>query len=239
MTQVLEDLAELPLGAHALSFHASADEARDHAVRFLTGTPEGMTAIYWVPDAEASARYNSKLADVAPSHVGCVVALGHSQVDWSAGKLRPAPEIREFLREHPGGVTAGGETLTKYWHEDHVAEQIEYERWFDEQPREDSRFICPYDLRRLGTENPPEILAELGKHHSHIVLSSSREPAVRLLQLFVFPTSGELPPKLGADLDWAAELGYVEAGGPMDPLRLTPAGRAIVDEWGGRTSVDW
>ncbi len=239
MTQVLEDPADLPLGSHALSFHASAEEARDHAIRFLSGTPDGMTAIYWVPDAAASAEYNAKLADVAPSHVGCVLPLGHSQVDWVDGNLRPAPEIRQFLGEHPGGVTAGGDTLTKYWHDDHVDEQVEYEMWFDAQPREDSRFICPYDLRRIGTENPPELLGELGRHHSHVVLSSSAEPAVRLLQLFIFPTAGELPPQLGEDLDWATEQGYIAAGDPMSALRLTPAGQEVVREWGGRTTVDW
>ncbi|HTZ62150.1 MAG TPA: hypothetical protein VMC82_05900 [Thermoplasmata archaeon] len=239
MTQVLEDLAELPLGSHALSLHADADEAEDHAIRFLSGTPEGGTAIYFVNDERTSAEYNARLADVSPGHVGCVVALGHEQVELVDGKLRPAREVQEFFADHQDGVTAGGDTLSMYWTSTNVPEHLEYEQWFDQQPRVDSRFVCPYDLRKVPSDQATEILAELGRHHSHVVLSSSPEPAIRLLQLFVFETAGDLPRQLAANLRWAVEQGYVHPSGPLDPLQLTPTGLALVHEWGDRTTVDW
>jgi hypothetical protein len=239
MPQVLDDLAELPVGAHCLGLSASFPEATDHAVEFLAGTPEGMTPSYWVDDVESARRLNHRLARELPAHVGCVVPLGHEQVERRDGKLRPASEILAFLAQHPEGVTAAGDTLSRYWTCETMADHLEYEAWFEDQPRATSRFLCPYDLRAVPIEDAPRILADLGRHHSHVVLSSSDEPAVRLLQLFVFGTPAEVPPRLGPDLEWARRHGYVPPGEPDVPFRLTEAGQQAVHEWSERTTVDW
>ncbi len=239
MPRVLGDLAELPVGAHAVSFYSDRQEASDQAIRFLAGTPEGTTASFWVVDPPTAAEYNERLADEAPDQVGCVVALGHEQVERTQGTLRPASEIRAFIARHPEGVTAAGDTLSHYWSPETMPEHLEYESWFDDQPRETSRFLCPYDLRTVPPETAPTILGELGKHHSHVVLSSSPEPAVRLLQLFVFGTPAQIPSKLADDLRWAEAQGLVAPGASDEPLRLTSAGSASVKEWADRTTVDW
>jgi hypothetical protein len=238
MARVLGDLADLPVGAHAVSFYSDRREAADQAMRFLAGTPSGTSASYWVVDPGTAAAYNERLAEVAPEQVGCVVALGHEQVERSSDGLRPSLEIREFLARHPEGVTAAGDTLSRYWGPTNVPDHLEYERWFDDQPRETSRFLCPYDLRTVPPEMAPAVLGELGRHHSHVVLSSSPAAAVRLLQLFVFETPGQLPPALSDDLRWAFGEGLVAPSAADEPLRLTPAGSAAVQEWAGRTPVD-
>jgi hypothetical protein len=239
MPQLLDDLAELPVGSHCLGLSASFSEATDHAVQFLAGTPEGVTPSYFVDDEESARRLNHRLAREVPAHVGCVVPLGHEQVERRDGPLRPAGEVLAFLDRHPEGVTAGGDTLSRYWTRETMADHLEYESWFEDQPRVTSRFLCPYDLRSMPIEDAPRILGELGRHHSHVVLSSSAEPAVRLLQLFVFGSPGEVPPRLEEDLGWARRNGLVAVEEPDVPFRLTAAGQQAVHEWSERTTVDW
>lgn len=240
MVKIVADPMDLPLDSHALSFYADAAEAEDHAVRFLAGAAPGAPAVYFVPDEATSERYNARLSSELPERVGCVIPLvGHCQVETVEGKLRPVREVRDFVAAHTEGVTAGGDTLSMYLLPNSVSDHIEYESWFDRQPREHSRFVCPYDLRRVPVDSAPEFLRELGEHHSHIVLSSSAEPAVRLLQLFTFGTRATVPEPLHEDLDWAVDQGYLEVAGPDSPLRLTPHGRDVVREWSDRTTVDW
>ncbi|HTW76331.1 MAG TPA: hypothetical protein VMG14_01000 [Thermoplasmata archaeon] len=239
MPQVLEDLAELPPGAHGLSFHSDSNEAQDHAVRFLSGAPKEAAASYWVATPEIAERYNERLASDLPERVGCVASLGHEQVEDHEGRLRPVGEVTEFVREHPDGVTAAADTISLFWDLESVPEHLEYEEWFQEQPRDRSRFLCPYDLRRVPADVAPDVLRDLGRHHTHVVLSSSPEPAVRLLQLFVFGTPSELPKQLGSELRWAREHRLVHAAGPDVPFELTEQGRVAVREWGERTTVDW
>lgn len=237
--QVLDNPTDLPIGSHALSFHADSGEAEKHAIQFLSGAPADTPAVYFVHDEETSAHYNDRLSSELPARVGCVRALGHEQVESVDGKLRPVREVRAFFSQHHEGVTAGGDTLSRYLLPETISAHIEYEGWFDEQPREGSRFICPYDLRRLPAESAPEILRELGRRHSHVVLSSSAEPAVRLLQVFLFETRAEVPERLRADLRWASHKGYLEPDHSNSPLRLSALGRDVVDEWSDRTTVDW
>jgi len=239
MVQVLGDPADLPLGCHALSFHSSAFEAEDHAMRFISGSPPGIPAVYFVPDEATSGRYNEHLSDVAPEHVGCVMALGHEQVESVGGVLRPAREVRAFFETHQDGVTAGGDTMSMYLEPETVPAHLEYECWFDDQPRNGSRFICPYDLRRVPVDQAAEMLHELGQHHSHVVLSSSAEPAVRLLQLFIFGSRAEVPSEFREQVQWADDQHLIEEAESEETLRLTPEGRDIVSEWSGRTTVDW
>jgi hypothetical protein len=239
MPVVLRDLAELPMGSHALALYSGRSEAADQAVQFVASAPPQMAVSFWVPKPEIARRYNDRLAAVAPERVGCVAVLEHEQVEPVDGKLRPTHEVVDFLAEHPDGVTAGGDTMSLYWDSDSMPEHLEYEAWFDEQPRSNSRFLCPYDLRTVPPDEATDVLRDLGDHHSHVVLSSSTEPAVRLLQLFIFGTSAELPERLRGDLRWANEHGYVERSVDSDPLELTPTGRQVVREWGERTVVDW
>jgi hypothetical protein len=230
---------DLPIGGHGLSLHASREEAAEHAVDFLAGAPSGQPAVYWVGDASLVPYYDEKLAAKAPAQVGCVRALDHEQVDSVDGRLRPTPEVVAYLREHGEGTTAGADTLSLYWTPETMPEHLEYEAWFDEQPRDASRFLCPYDLRRVPAEKAPEILRELGRHHSHVVLSDAPEPAVRLLQLFVFATPAELPVALRESLLWAAQEGLVKVLGPHEEFLATPKGVALFRNWARQAQLDW
>jgi hypothetical protein len=240
MPEVIDDLRELPTGSHALSFHASRQEAVDHAVGFLAGAPPGQATSYWVPEAEPATPYVEKLNEVAPGQVGCVRPLHGPQVVTSEGRhLRPTEEIRRFVTSHPEGVTAGAETITTYWSPQTVPDYLEYEAWFQDQPRNGSRFVCPYDLRRIPASDAPQVMMELGAHHSHVVLSTSDEPAVRILQLFVFATPAEVPIQLQDTLEWAKRAELISASDPNGPLTLTPLGESLVQEWSEIATVNW
>jgi hypothetical protein len=239
MANVIADLRELPPGSHCVSFHASREEAARNAVSFIAGAPEGQATAYWVPDADVAAYYNLWLAREAPDHVGCVAILPHEQVAPDGGKLRPVEEIRQFIAGHPNGVTASGETITRYWNRANVPDHLEYEAWFQEQPMGTSRFLCPYDLRAVPPELAPQVLRELGSLHSHVVLSNSREPGARLLQLFVFPTIEEIPEPVEGTLGWALKKDLVEILRPVRELALTSSGETVVRDWGEHTTINW
>jgi hypothetical protein len=231
MPEVVGDAADLPIGAHAVSLHVNHEEAAEHAAAFLAGTPEGQAARYWVPEASLAHYYSDKLARRAPEQVGCVQIITHEQVAPVDGRLRPTPEIRAFADAHPEGISAGADTISLYWTAETIPEHLEYEAWFDEEvPRASSRFVCPYDLRRVPPEVAPEVLRELGAHHSHCVLSDSQEPAVRLLQLFLFGRREAVPASLAPTLAWAERAGLLEVGGAGE-LDLTDEGDRIVHRW--------
>ena len=187
MPRVVADLIHLPMGSHCIAFYASQDEGAETAAEFLAGTPEGQAAAFWVADTALQSYYRDRVEEISPRHVGCVLVLDGEQVESDEGKLRPVDEVRTFVASHPDGVTGGADTISRYWTPGTFPEHVEYEAWFDAQPRDGSRFLCPYDLRRVPASEAPGLLRELGRHHSHASLSSSPEPAVRLLQLFVFP----------------------------------------------------
>jgi hypothetical protein len=239
MVEVLGDLSELPRGAHALSLHATREEAGDHAIDFLRGTPDGQTASYWVPDAALAQYYDERVSTEAPEQLGCVHVLGHEQVALVDGQLRPVAEVLDVIGQHPEGITAAGETLSRYWVPGNIPEHLEYEHWFDTQPREDSRFLCPYDLREIPPDMAPGVLRDLGSHHSHVVLSRSRDPAVRLLQLFVFGTVDQMPDDLRATLGWALSEGLVQLDDAGREMALTAEGETVVRRWGLDATVDW
>jgi hypothetical protein len=233
--EVIEDLADLPLGSHCVSFHADEEEAARQAASFLAGSPPQQPTHYWVADVAAAERCARELLRrTDPEHVGCVAILSREQVEFVGGRLRPIPEVTEFVEAHPEGVTAGGETLSHYWSPGDVPEHLEYEAWFDEQPRENSRFLCPYDLRRIPPHLAPTILRDLGSHHSHVALSRSAEPIEELLELFVFGLPSELPVRLLPTFEAAAAAGLVTAASPTAELRLTVAGEHRVQEWSDR-----
>src|SRR5579871_4512750 len=75
MPVLLTSVAELPVGSHCLSFHASLDESADHAAEFLAGAPEGQAAAYWVADSALQSYYQDRLSEGAPDQVGCVMVL--------------------------------------------------------------------------------------------------------------------------------------------------------------------
>jgi hypothetical protein len=239
MPTVVEDLKQLPRGSHALTLHASREEAARHAVEFIVGAPDSGATSYWVPDSDMAKYYSLWLAREAPDHVGCVAILSHEQVEEVDGKLRPAEEIRQFLGDHPDGVSACGETITRYWSRESIPAHLEYEAWFQSQPMAASRFMCPYDLRAIPPDIAPSVLRDLGAHHSHVALSTSTEPGARLLQLFIFPTVEDIPESTDGVLGWALRKDLVEIERPIRELSLTPAGEKVVREWGERTTVDW
>ncbi|MCI4362713.1 MAG: hypothetical protein L3K13_00160 [Thermoplasmata archaeon] len=227
----MEDLAHLGLGSHCVSFHASRDEAKDQAVDFLAGAPDGQAASYWVGEPTLKDYYSEELARRSPDHVGCVFILPGPQVRWIEDRLRPADEVLEFVGAHPEGVSGAAETITQYWAPENVPDHLEYESWFQDQPRDHSRFLCPYDLRRIPPEIAPGTLRELGRHHTHVALSASREPAARLLQLFIFGSTEKIPVALRESLEWALKTGLVVDRGGPDGLTITPEGETIVREW--------
>jgi hypothetical protein len=239
MPTVIDNLAQLPQGSHCVSFHTTRKEAAQHAVSFLAGAPPGQAASYWVPDSDTAAYYGMWLAREAPDHVGCVAILSREQVEMVDGKLRPIEEIREFVGNHPEGVTGASETITHYWAPENVPAHLEYEAWFQDQPREESRFLCPYDLKKVPPAMAPDVLRELGRHHTHVALSTSLEPGARLLQLFVFPTVDQLPESLDGTLGWAIRKGLVDLHSPSRELSLAQEGSQVVREWSQRTTVDW
>ena len=238
MPELLTDLGQLPLGSHCLDLYATREEAADAAVEFLAGAPPGQPSRYWVADSALQSYYQERLRVVAPRQVGCVMVLDHEQVQSIDGRLRPAEEVAGFVADHPEGVTGGADTIGRYWGPPSVPAHLEYEAWFDAQPRDRSRFLCPYDLRSVPPADAPQILRELGRHHSHALLSTSGEPAVRLLQLFLFATPGDLPPALAPTYIWAIESGLVSAGPADRELELSQSGAALVREWSGRPRAD-
>jgi hypothetical protein len=234
--EVLDDLVHLPLGSHCVAFHVGREEAADHAVAFLAGAPRDQPAMYWVPDEGRKTEYAARLREESPDHVGCVSVLDHEQVEMVDGRLRPVGEVRSFVGAHPTGVTAAGETLSKYLGIDNVPDHLEYEGWFDQLERENSRFLCPYDLRAIPPGQAPEVMRSLGAHHSHVVLSNSLEPAIRLLQLFVFSTQADVPAELGPNLRWALKGALIQTS---NDLVLTPKGEQVIANWSETATVDW
>jgi hypothetical protein len=239
VAEVLAELVHLPVGSHCISFHASQEEATDHAVDFLAGSPPGQAASYWVSDSAQQVACQEKLAVRAPSQVGCVRVLEEEQVRPTNGHLRPIDEVLRFVGSHPEGVTGGADTLSQRLTPGNVPDHLEYEAWFDRQPRDGSRFLCPYDLRRIPPDDAPATLRELGAHHSHAVLSSSPEPAVRLLQLFIFATPAELPPELDPTFGWAVRSGLIEVHGPTEEFTLSESGNQVVRDWSHVARIDW
>jgi len=236
---VLVDARQIPIGAHALSFHASPEEAADQAAGFLDGAPQEQAARFWVPDDRTAKVYSDVTARQSPEHVGCIAILPTEQVEPVDGKLRPIAEIREYIRAHPEGVTAAAGTISSYLTDENVPAHVEYESWFDAQERDNSRFLCPYDLRRVPPEAAPQLMHDLGAHHSHVVLSHSDEPGALLLELFIFDSVQEIPPLLHQTLGWAVANDLVRTNGADMPLTLTPGGESAVRDWGERSSVDY
>jgi hypothetical protein len=239
MPEIVSDLVELPPGSHCISFHTSREEASEHAVSFLAGNLPGMAAMYWVTDAGTADYYSNRLATQAPDQVGCVAILSHEQVESVEGKLRPVSEVTEFIRAHPEGVSAGADTISTYWAPENIPEHVEYESWFQEQPRSKSRFLCPYDLRKVPPEMAPKVLRELGAQHSHAALSRSPDPGVRLMQLFAFGTPAEIPPPLRDTYQWALEQSLISASDPIEEMALTPKGEQVVADWSRSATIDW
>lgn len=231
MPEVVETLADLPLGSHALSLHADPEEAAVNAAEFVSGAPEGQAVAYWVPDAPTADLCARQFSVTTPEHVGCVAILPHEQVEFDEGKLRPVAEVREFIRAHPEGVTAAGETLSHYWSPGTMPEHMEYEAWFESQPRDSSRFLCPYDLRLIPPHQAPSVLRDLGAHHSHVALSHSADVVVQLLQLFVFDTVQDLPPRQSEFFTRAVEGELVVVHESTGIFEISPAGEALVSRW--------
>jgi hypothetical protein len=238
MPQAVTEASRLPLGSHSLSLHADSEEAAEQAASFLAGTPEGQPASYWVGDETLLPHYHEILEVRAPGQVEAVHPLEGPQVQPEGPVLRPIPEVTQFVGSHPEGVTGGGDTISQYWTPQTIPAYLEYEAWFDAQPREHSRFICPYNLRRVPPGEAPKILRELGAHHSHVVLSQSSEMGVRLLQLFVFGAGSEVPPAIRPDLDWAVESGLVARAVDSGELTLTASGDAVIAAWSRESEPD-
>jgi len=239
MPELVDDLVLLPTGSHCVAIHVTREEAADHAVAFIEGSAPDRATSYWVDTPSLAAYYTELLKERSPQHVGCVHVLEREHIEPQGGHLRPVEEISEFLRANPDGVTGGADTISRYWSLEDLPAHLEYEEWFQAQPRDRSRFLCPYDLRAVPVEEAPEVLRELGFHHSHVALSSSPEPAVRLLQLFLFGETDRLPRELEGTLAWAVESGYLDPGDAGSEFALTASGDRLVREWSRAAVIDW
>lgn len=236
--EILLSPASVPLGAHCLSLHATRREAEDQAIAFLEGTPEGQDARYWVSDATTEQLYSEEVRDRIPAHVGCIAVLPGEQVVTRDGKLRPADEVQAFIATHPEGVTAAADTISAYWTPETLPAHLEYESWFERQPRLGSRFLCPYDLRTVPPSMGAQVMGALGSLHSHVVLSSSVGSGARLLQLFVFGSVDRLPSSLRTTLEWATQRGFVRTESPDRRLSLTDEGVATIRGWSDRARLE-
>jgi hypothetical protein len=231
MVDLTDELATLPTGSHCVSLHTTQDEAADHAASFLAGTPSEQAASYWVPTGGLLPLYRSKVGARRPDRVTSVRVLVGPQVERVEGKLRPVEQVLEFVGRHPEGVTAGAETISWYWTADDIRDHLEYEEWFQSLPRGRSRFLCPYDLRRVPAADAPEILAELGAQHTHVALSPSNDDIVQMLQVFVFGTFDRVPRQFEEAVAWAVESGFVTVRDADGAMSLTRSGVAAVSDW--------
>jgi hypothetical protein len=234
---------ELPKGSHAAAFYADRVEAAEQAAAFLAGAPERQSARFWVPSDAAAEEYLEAAQVIAPSRVDAIEVLPTEQVEPTEGKLRPVAPVRAFIADHPEGVTAAGGTISYYWNRESVPEHLEYERWFDHERSagagDESRYLCPYDLRTVPPELAPRVMRELGASHSHVVLSASEEPGAHLLELFLFETTERIPSSLTETLAWAIREQFVEIDPASHVVGLTGKGEQIVREWGQGCIIDW
>ena len=207
--QLISDLSKLPTGSHCLELFASEAEAADRAAAFLAGAEDPEATSYWVADDRLVALNRQQVARRDPRHEGNVHHLRGPQVVRREGVLRPTGEILRFVRNHPEGVTGGAAAITGYWTREEIPAYLEYEEWFHRQARGRSRFLCPYDLRKVPVDLAAEVLPELARHHSHLVVSTVRHPTTLLVQLLVFPSAESVPEKLRKVLDWALRGGLL------------------------------
>lgn len=236
MPQVVWDPQELSVGSHSLCLYADAAEAAEKEARYLAGTPDGLFATFLVSGPARADAAMAQLRHAAPRLVLALQQFEGEHVEAVDGRLRPVRAIRELLAAHPEGVSAGADTFSSHWGPESVEAHLEYEQWFDGQARERSRFLCAYDLARIPAASLAETLDSLGRHHSHVVLSGSSEPAVRFAQLLAFGTPARVPVRLRENLLWAIEERYLRTLGPHDPLVVAVRGRDCFSEWASRAT---
>lgn len=210
---IVQDLSELPLGSHCLELHSSEDEAADHAAAFLAGADDPKATSYWVADDKLLAFNQDRMARRDPALPTVLHTLEGPQAVPTDGKLRPTREVIRFIRAHPEGVTAGAATITRYWSREQIPAYLEYEQWFHQQARDQSRFLCPYDLRRVPVDLAPTVLPELVSHHSHLTLSTGPHPMALLVQFLAFPSQARVPEDLRRALAWSVQEGLIELKG--------------------------
>ncbi|HTP54251.1 MAG TPA: hypothetical protein VML94_04705 [Thermoplasmata archaeon] len=220
----MQDLSQLPTGAHCLDLFSSEDEAAEHATAFLAGALDPDASSYWVAGNSLLAYCQEKASERDPSLSDRFHVLDGPQVLPTHGKLRPAPEVVRFLKAHPDGVTAAAATITEYWTREQIPGYIEYERWFDEQERSSSRFLCPYDLRKVPTDLAASVLPQLIASHSHVALSKYPNPASQMLQLLIFPQRDLVPSEFRPLLDWGLTERNLLWKATDDGLELTAQG---------------
>ena len=231
MSIPLDSCGEVPVGGHCVSFHATQEEAADQAASFVAGAAPSQAASYWVPQPGLLPLYRDRMASMDARRVRSIRVLAGPQVHRVGQRLRPVEEVAAFVERHPEGVTGGAETISWYWTADDIKDHLEYEQWFQLQPRAHSRFLCPYDLRRIPADDALPILRELVGHHSHLVLSRGRDESIRLLQLLLFSDAREIPPWLASDLAWGLRSGYVTVGEHTGHLSMTTEGHQLLDAW--------
>jgi hypothetical protein len=226
---VITDLAQLPAGSHCLDLFTSDDEAADHAAAFLAGALDPEAASYWVAGETLLAYCQERLDQRDPALAGTVHLLDGPQVVPTDGKLRPTAEIVRFIRSHPEGVTAGAATITEYWTREEIPSYLEYERWFHEQERASSRFLCPYDLRKVPVDAASAVLPVLAQQHSHVMLSSTPDPSALLLQLLLFPPAAPVPKDFEPLRRWGMEQRLLRPEDNARAFGLTPQGEAFAE----------
>lgn len=214
MLVLLNDLAEMPAGSHALALHDSAAEGAEHATAFLCSAPDPSSCSYWVDDPRLLELYRARVARSGPDRSGSVRLLPGSQVEPFGSRLRPVREVREFVGSHPKGVSVAAESTSRALNFESLPKFEEYERWLGRQPNRVSRYLCPYDLRRVPLDHAPSLMRALGEAHTHLLLSWTEDLVLRLLEVFLFATPNGVPEGLQGTLEQARDAGWLgyEAG---------------------------
>ena len=226
IAEVVADVSsDLPRGSHAVAFYAGEEERAEVASRFISGAPVGQAVGFWVLDFRTDGQDNDRLGSRLRITWGASRRSARRRSSPARVAFGPWPRFADSCRTTRRASRAGRTPSRTTSRTRTPPSHLKYESWFQSLPREASRFLCPYALRRIPPESAPEIMRELGKDHSHVVLSSSPGPAVRLLQLFLFTSSAESPERAHAELRWARNRGSVYLARRRDTLELTPAGR--------------
>lgn len=235
-SEVLDDPADLPIGCHAFSFHASVEEAADHASGHLWNSPTIDQGAYWIGTGRPRAPYEEAILRRRPEMLTALRSLETPSTEATDGALRPIKEVVAWVENHPDGVVAAAETLSWYWDPIHAPMNIAYEQWFHTLERRHSRFLCPYDLRRVPIGVAGLVLPKLRRVHTHLVLSTDRRPEIRVMQLLAFQGESELPELLAGDMERGILEGHFDRGAPGAGLRLTPLGVRFLSTRFGRSA---
>ena len=230
MTQWVANASDLPPGSHALSFHASLDEAVRTMADFLLGAHYyNQPARVYTDNDERWRRYRDAVSVESPWLADAVQRIPGPHTCPTPDGRRPVEAAMAFANDHPNGATLAGDTIPDAFDRGSAPEYLRYEAWFDGLRPFRHRAMCPYDLVRMPVVGSGELIRGLLANHSHVVLSSDARPAVRLVQLLALPSLDEAPREWARWIDRARDRGLIDRSRTPDaPVALTMRGSLAV-----------